>query len=102
MAGLPKTKDQIKAEVQEYQLIASDPTLAKIWGIFDIITDFQSKIKFSQPVYEMTMDNIVPVSVKNYLEGSKYKYTVTSVPVAAPPNMPYTTTWVRITKISWA
>lgn len=102
MAGLPKTKDQIRDEMKEFETINSDPTLAKLWGIFDIISDFQGKIKFSSPVYEMPMDNIVPVSVKNYLEGAKYKYTVTSVPVSAPPNMPYQTTWVRITKISWA
>jgi hypothetical protein len=100
--GFPKTKDIIKAEIKEINDINADPTLQKLWGILDIIDTFQKNMSYANPPYEMPMNNVVPTSVKTFLEGNKYKYIVTSVPATAPVQTSYVTTWVRITKISWA
>jgi len=96
-----KTKDEAKDEAKLNRDIDLDPTLNKLNGVLSMISSHQQAFPKSD---FMDCNLTVPVSVKDMLANSSlWKYNITFINATPPQGWNgYVTTWVIITKISWA
>lgn len=98
-----KTKDEAKAEAKAWQDIESNQFLGMAPGVFGLIASFQSN-PANRKLNEMSPDNlIIPAAVVQFISQGVWKYDFTTSPENPPSwwtGAP--TTWVKVTKISWA